>query len=111
MGLKRGQIGDLNRRITLRKRQDVPVGAFGMSASYSGEVALWAKVEIMASSVPQDGQQLAEVATHRFWVRYRTDVTVDHEIVYQGKTHRVMRVTDWEDRRRFTIIEAKELHG
>lgn len=111
MGLNRGQIGELNRRITLRKRQDAPTGAFGMLQTFSDSTQLWAKVEIMAGSVLQDGQQTANVATHRFWIRYRRDVGVDHEILYDGKTYRVRRATDWEDARRFTILEAEELHG
>ena len=111
MALKRGQIGELNRRITLRQRQDAPSGSFGMTQTFGTPIPLWAKVEVMAGSVSQDGQQIANAATHRFWIRYRTDVDTDYEIVCNAKTYRVRRVTDWEDARRFLVIEAEELHG
>ena len=111
MGLNRGQIGDLNRRCTLRRRQDAPTGAFGMAQTFSDSTLLWARVEVMAGSALRDGQQIATVATHRLWIRYRAEVGVDHEVVCGGKTYRVLRVTDWQDARRFSILEVEELHG
>lgn len=111
MGLNRGQIGELNRRITLRQRQDAPSGSFGMTQTFGDVALLWAKVEVMAGSENRDGQQIANVATHRVWLRYRRDVGIDHEIVYDAKVYRIKRVTDWQDARRFSVLEVEELHG
>ncbi|XZG71723.1 phage head closure protein [Chitinibacteraceae bacterium HSL-7] len=107
--MNRPQIGRLNRRIVLERRADQPAGAFGMVEQRSDGVPCWADVMPVSGSAWQDGRQTGTEVTHRFLIRYRTDVTLDHEITYNGIRYRVQRVSDLDDRRRFTVIDALEL--
>lgn len=107
--MNRPQIGKLNRRVVLEKRSDLPSGSFGMAEQRTGRIECWAAVAPVSGSAWQDGRQTGTEVTHRFFIRYRADVTVDHEITCNGCRYRVQRVTDLDDARRFTVIEALEL--
>jgi len=108
--------GELNRRIQIFSRTDLPNADDGESAV--GTDALlwqcWAKCEPIGSAY-WNGVQTEEKATHRFWVRQVKDKTdpqsLSHGVLIQmaKSSFRITRVTDLNDGGRWTLIEAMEL--
>lgn len=107
--------GELNRRATIRLWQDVPNAAFGLDQTFDAGYACWAKVEPVGGATYYGAKQTGDQVTHRITVRRvagKTDpasVTGSHVVEIDGMRYRVRRVTDMNDGRRFTAIEAEEL--
>lgn len=106
------RIGELNRRVSLRRRTDVPVDEVDGESLYDGNRDRWAKIEPVGTAVYSGSAQLGEAITHRIWLRHIEGMTDAHEVVYRKSVYRVRRVTDANDARRFTVLEVEELtHG
>jgi head-tail adaptor len=106
--------GDLNRRIQLRLRTDVPNAEFGVDETYSVGIPRWAKKEPIHSISIRAGQNTGEAPTDFFWVRWGTgtkptDLTEGYVIDFDGRRYRVMDSIDVDDLHRFTRITAKDL--
>lgn len=102
-------VGELNRLVTIRRWQDVPNAAFGVDQTFDAGVQVWAKVEPVAGAIYYGTKQTGENVTHRFVIRYRIGITAEHVVEYAGVRYRIQRVSDMNDARRFTVIEAQEL--
>ena len=76
--------GELDQRIVIRRRVDVPADDFGVSPTYPEE-------------------------THYFTIRFRRGITADHEVVHEDISYRVKRVRDLNSKRRFLLLECEEL--
>lgn len=106
------RIGELNRRVTLRRRSDAPVGDVDGESLYDESRQRWAKIEPVGAAVYSGSVQIGEAVTHRIWTRYLDGITDAHEVVYRTSVFRVRRVTDANGARRFTVLEVEELtHG
>jgi head-tail adaptor len=65
-------IGELNRRIQIRLRTDVPNASFGIDETYDVGIPRWAKKEPVHSLAIRSGQNTGEEPTDLFWVRWGT---------------------------------------
>lgn len=106
--------GDLNRRIQIRLRVDVPNAQMGIDETYSAGIARWAKKEPIHSIAIRSGNNTDEKPTDLFWVRWGTDTkpadfTQSHVIEHAGRRYRVLDALDVDDLRRFTRLTAKDL--
>ena len=107
--------GELTHRIELIKRVDKP-SALNMGAMQEDSVIWkgWAKKEPTGAAYWL-GSQTEDRITHRFWVRNIPGVTdvysLNHGIlIREGKQiFRPKRVTDANDLRKWTLIEAQEV--
>lgn len=108
--------GELNRRILIRRWEDVPAGVADLEATYSEEWPCWAKIVPVGSLIYQGSVQTGETVTHRITVRCvkgKTDpVSLSRQRVISCGMHQylVRRVTDLEGAGLFTQIEV-ELTG
>ena len=108
-------IGSLNRRIVIKRWQDVPVGAFHVEQTYDEGVQVWAKVEPVGSQVYWGTHQIGEQVTHRFIIRRvqgvtdERTITAQHIVQYNGYRYTIKRVNDYKDAHRFVVIEAQEV--
>jgi head-tail adaptor len=110
------QIGELNRRVTLRTRFDTPNDGFGISSEYQDVTKCWAKMEPIATAVYWGGVQTdtmgnrqREFISHRAIIRYRPHLDSNHELLLKERVYRVRRVSDLNDLRLFTVLELEEL--
>lgn len=106
--------GELNRRIQIRTRTDVPNASFGVDEVYDTGIPRWAKKEPIHSLAIRAGQNTGEEPTDLFWVRWGsgtkpTDLTSAHVIDYAGRRYRLLDSIDVDDAHRFTRITAKDL--
>lgn len=101
--------GELNRRITLRRRVDEPDEHFGVTPTYRDEIRTWAKMAQPGAAAYQGSVQTENIVTHYFTIRWRTGVTADHEICCDGQVFRIRRVRDLNSQRRWLLLECEEL--
>lgn len=106
--------GDLNRRVTLKKWQDVADSGFGIDQTFDAGATVWASVEPVGSAIFWGTQQIENGVTHRIVVR-RTDeineasITGEHVAEYAGLRYRVKRASDLNGERRFVVLEVEAL--
>jgi len=103
------RVGQLRHQVTLAKRQDVPDVFTGLSATFSGAQVVWAAILPVSGGTWIGSQQVGAQVTHRIVVRYLPDITSDHEITCGARRFRIRRVSDWEERGRWTLMDCEEL--
>lgn len=101
--------GELNKHITLRRRDDVPSNDMGLESLFSELNPRWAKIEPVGSAVYTDSAQTDNKITHRVFLRYRKGITTAEEVVHQSTLYRVKRGFDMNGRGRFVVLEVEEL--
>ncbi|HFG5775601.1 TPA: phage head closure protein [Salmonella enterica] len=101
--------GELNRRVTIRLRVDEPNDDFGVSPSYPEEIHTWAKMAQPGAAAYQGSVQTEKIVTHYFTIRWRRNITADHEVFCDGQVYRIRRIRDLNSKRRFLLLECEEL--
>lgn len=108
--------GDLNRRVTLRKWQDVAAAGFGIDATFDAGATVWASVEPVGSAIFWGTQQIENGITHRIIVRRTAAIneiaiTGEHVAEHAGQRYRIKRASDLNGERRFVVFEVEVLGG
>lgn len=101
--------GELDRRITIRRREDQPAEDSALEQAFTQDRRRWAKIRAVGTAVYTDSVQTDDKITHRIWVRVLDDVTTAHEVVAGSVVYRVKRSAPWGAGKRFTLIEVEEL--
>jgi SPP1 family predicted phage head-tail adaptor len=101
----------LNKRVCIRLRRDVPVGAAGVDQVYSQPRKRWARIQPVGTATYTESAQTDTAITHRIWLRKIEGVTDAHEIEHltSGHVYRVQRLADLDGGNDFTIIEVEQL--
>ncbi len=50
-----------------------------------------------------------KIVTHYFTIRWRRNITADHEVFCDGQVYRIRRIRDLNSKRRFLLLECEEL--
>lgn len=101
--------GELDQQISVRTRTDLPVDTGWLKADYATPKKMWGKV-VYASPIARDGTvQTDDVITHKFVVRYRTDIDTNQEVFWAGVIYRIKATQPLSARRRFLVIHCTEL--
>ncbi|PTT31900.1 head-tail adaptor protein [Pseudomonas sp. HMWF021] len=101
--------GELDKHVTLRRRDDAPSADMGLESLFSHANPRWAKIEFVGSVVYTGSAQTENKITHRIFLRFRTGITTAYEVVHQETLYRVKRGFDLNGRRRFVVLEVEEL--
>lgn len=106
--------GELNRRIVIKAKQDMPAMGGGISVSDTVVATVWAKHQPVGAALFFGTKQNEEGVTDRFIVRRSATVTErsitgEHVIEWDGQRYRVKRASDLEGARRFVMIETENL--
>lgn len=116
--------GELNRRLAIRRRTDLPAGDMGLDSVFSVLKARWGKIQPVGTAVYAEGVQTENKITHRIWFRIVNGITDAHEVVHvtqiagmadvyevvaDSPIYRVKRSADMNGSRRFTLLEVEEL--
>ena len=123
MAYREPAAGDLNRRVAIRLRTDLPAADMGVSSEFTEIKPRWAKIEPVGTAVHSEGVQTGNKVTHRIWIRALPGVTEAHEVVHithlPGESaysvvvgspiYRIKRNADLNGGRRFTLLEVEEL--
>ncbi|HGP0311693.1 TPA: phage head closure protein [Citrobacter freundii] len=101
--------GELNKRVLLRKRVDVPAADLGTRPEYPVSYPVWAKVVQTSATTYQETAQTENAITHYIAVRWRRGITSDFEVVQGEQVYRVKRARDLNSERRYLLLECTEL--
>ncbi|TNV14907.1 head-tail adaptor protein [Buttiauxella sp. B2] len=101
--------GELDQRVTIRRRVDEPSDDFGVEPTYPDSFETWAKKAQPGAAAYQGSVQTETTVTHYFTLRFRKGITADHEVVCGEQLYRVRRVRDLNSKRRFLLLECEEL--
>lgn len=110
--MKMPRAGDLRKLITIKSWLSQPNASAGLDENYTGPINVWAKVEPVGSAIYHGTAQTDNAVTHRFYIRYDSQVeglTGDYVIEHGGRRYRIKRISDLEFKQKFLIIEAEEL--
>lgn len=102
-------LGELDKRITIRRRLDIPAGDMGLEQTFPAARPRWAKIEPVGTAAYAGSVQIEAVVTHRIYVRYLEGVTTAHEVVHGQTVYRLRRSMHMNGGRRFTALEVEEL--
>lgn len=109
MAMREPSAGELERRITLRLRSDMPAPNQGLDSLFTDQKKRWAKIEPVGTAVYTAGVQTDVKITHRVILYYLKGMSEAHEVVHGATIYRVRRVADMNGNRRFTLLEVEEL--
>ncbi len=109
MPMREPSAGELDRRITLRLRSDIPAPDQGLDSLFTDQKKRWAKIEPVGTAVYAAGVQTDVKITHRVIFYYLKGMSEAHEVVHGATIYRVRRVADMNGSRRFTLLEVEEL--
>jgi len=101
--------GELDKRVLIRKRVDVPTADLGTEPEYPVSFRTWAKVVQTSATTYQETAQTDNVITHYITVRWRRGITSDFEVVQGDQVYRVKRARDLNSKRRYLLLECTEL--
>ncbi|ECF0678872.1 head-tail adaptor protein [Salmonella enterica subsp. enterica serovar Saintpaul] len=101
--------GELNKRVLIRQRVDMPADNFGVEPQYPVAFRAWAKVIQTSATTWQETAQIGDSITHYITIRYRRGITADYEVVCDDSVYRVKRQRDLNGARRFLLLECTEL--
>ena len=105
------QIGDMRERIILQRRS-LRAPVFNKSDpthNYENIDTVWAKVETTEGKQLFNGVDPENVTTHEFCIRYRSDVTTETRVEYDGERYKIESVEDLDKRKRFTLLRCNLL--
>ncbi|HBP8874080.1 TPA: phage head closure protein [Escherichia coli] len=103
--------GELDKRVTIRRREDMPTDDFGIGPTFPESFDTWAKIAQTSATVYLGTVQTETAVTHYFTVRWRRGISGDHEVVHDGQVYRIQRVRDLNSKRRYLLLECEELGG
>lgn len=101
--------GKLRHLVDLQNRQDV-------DDDLGGVVTTWATFSasqrgmlkpLTGTEIQRAGRLEANI-THKLYMRYRTDLTAAHSVLYEGRRMQVRAVIDIEERKRWIEVSLEE---
>ncbi|WP_252716924.1 head-tail adaptor protein [Herbaspirillum sp. B65] len=101
--------GELNRRVQIRHRQDLPLADAELAHEFGAGRHRWAKIEPVGAATYAGSVQIDEKVTHRIFLRRIDGITSDHEIMHGDQVYRVRRSMAMNGAPRFTMLEVEEL--
>lgn len=108
-GARAPESGELDRRITIRLRDDIPLDAADLASVFTEPRQRWAKIRAVGTAAYTDSVQTDDKITHRVWLRRIESVTTSHEVVVGGVIYRIKRSAPLGAGKSFTLLEVEEL--
>lgn len=108
MALREPGAGELNRRVTIRRRTDMPAEDMGLDSVFTEPKRRWAKIEPVGTATYSDGVQTDNKITDRITLRFLAGVTDAHEVLHGNTVYRIRRSADMNGGHRFTLLEVEE---
>lgn len=101
--------GDLDKRVRIRQRVDMPADDFGVEPVFPVSFPAWARIVQTSATTYQETAQTDNAITHYITIRWRSGITKDFEVVHDDLVFRVQRARDLNSKRRFLLLECTEL--
>lgn len=102
-------VEELDKRIQIRERQDVPTGWSEVIEQRLKPLRRWASLVPVGTAVWAATAQTDERITHRCLLRYLDGITNRHEIYHAGRVYLVRRAAPLGGKRKFLVLDLEEL--
>lgn len=111
MPRRRIQSGKLRHRVTILDRVDGPAdGSGGRTNTYIPIVPdAWASFRQATENEIFNSGRLNNVITHVVRTRWRDDLKRDNQLLFRGKTFRIVSVNNVDELNRVAIVKANEI--
>lgn len=104
-------IAELRHRIAIQSITEVSDGQGGKTESWSTVATVWARIEPVSSRERLYSDKLEYQRTHKIAIRYRSDITNDMRILFNGRYFQIKAVYSPDEREAYTFIDAEENQG
>ena len=101
-------IGKMRRRVTIEQKLSAADGGGGASESWVPIDTVWAWMHPVGQAEPVQGEQKRSLRTFEITMRYRSDVTPAHRLVFGQTVLAILSVIDREDARRWLVLTCEE---
>lgn len=107
--MKPAAVGLMRERVAIEAQSTVTDAAGAITTTWSPVATVWARMK------PINAQQLAlagrdeGVRTYIMTIRYRTDITTAHSIVWRGRKFDVQGIVDETEQRQFMTVTLREI--
>jgi len=109
MQLTEPTAGELDRRVEIRRRTDLPYLDSEVRPDLTDQRKRWAKIEPVGAATYAASVQTEAKVTHRVYLRHIDGITIDNEVVHGTTVYRVRRSMSMNGAKRFTMLEVEEL--
>ena len=105
------QIGDMRTRISIfqRKMTAPTSGSASFTQSHILIDNVWSAVETLKGSEIFDDTNVKSTMTHRFTIRFRSDVNTKNIIQFDGNSFKILEADNADLRKRFLFISCELL--
>ena len=93
-------IGRLDERVTLQARTETQDAAGQSSASWTTVGDVWADAETLSGREFYAAQQAQQGVAVRIRIRYRSDISSLHRVIWRGAAHDIKAVIERNESRR-----------
>lgn len=112
MAMDAPSIGELDRRIAIRSKQDMPAMSGGIDAVYETVATVWGRIEPVGGAIFFGTQQLGDAVTDRMFIRRSSNlnertITAEHVCEAGGLRYRVKRASALGGGREFVMLEVE----
>jgi SPP1 family predicted phage head-tail adaptor len=104
-------IGSMNRRITIQKK------VIGSDASNQRKITgwenidrspvVWAHIDERSGSEAFQAEQLVGLTSAIITIRYRTDLSIENKVVFNGKNYDIQAIIDRNNDRKFLQLTCE----
>jgi SPP1 family predicted phage head-tail adaptor len=102
-------IGKMRDRVTIKSPAEIRSPSGETTLNWDTTVAtVWAAADGLSARDILQAQQANVIATHRFRIRYRSDVSHTHRLIWRGKTMEIASVSERDTRQTLEIL-AREV--
>ena len=105
---KKNTSSRLRQRLTLQKETRVSDGAGGYSRSWQDIADLWAEIIPLSGKERLFAEQIEAPISHKILLRYRSDITPDNRLVFEGRIFNIRYVFNVNENNEALEILAEE---
>ena len=101
------RIGELRKRVIIQSYSDTIVVASKaqLNTNYADIATVWAKVRQLSGFAVTKSKNIGAAVTHEIIIKFRSDVTTEEWIDYDGNKYRIRTVEDaGDEKKRFLIL-------
>ena len=112
MAMTEPQSGELNRRVAIKRWQDMPALSGSITVSDTLVATVWGKIEPVGNAIFFGTKQVGEDVTDRIYIR-RTSaltertITGEHVCESSGLRYRVRRASALNGEKKFVLLEVE----
>jgi SPP1 family predicted phage head-tail adaptor len=103
------RVGRLRHRVTIQAETATADAGGGYAATWADVATVWARIEAMAGRELVLGGVIRGDASHRVTMRYRSGVSPDSRLVYDGRVFDVLSVANTEERDEVLTLMCREV--